>query len=553
MKYLNSVLLKSVSSIALIFMIQACENEFSEIGPGIVGTPNFEIQNKSYPITTYTKRITPFQSDGLSSNLLGYYFDPVFGSSKVNFVGQLTPNTFTPDFGETNRVLDSVVLTVPYESTEVAGDTNTYKLDSLYGGKTENDAIKLSIYKNDYYLRTFDPAGDLEDSQKYFSDGSLTQEEIIGSELEGQLLYEGNYLPSEKPIGLKEINEETGALEVTSTLDPSLRIHLYGDSVENASIPDGFWEDLILSKEDDEALSKASSFYNYFRGLYFKVEPTNAANGTLIQLNFASTNANVKLYYSYDKSTTTDGETTTTTEHKEYEMLFSGTRLNIFDTEFNSSILQAVNDTSTNAVGDDYLYLRGGEGAMAIVELFSEDEDGNTEEDQLNEFRTVDDGVTTAKRLINEAYLEFYVETTLSNSDLPQRVYLYDIENNIPLSDFFMDQTVNPNSSDSKYSHLVPLATKTDAAGITQKTYKIRITEHLNNIIIRDSTNVKLGLVVSSNVGAANTRDFKNNSVVDGVPVGTVLSPKSVILHGNNTPDATKKAKLKIYYTEPNN
>jgi hypothetical protein len=78
----------------------------------------------------------------------------------------------------------------------------------------------------------------------------------------------------------------------------------------------------------------------------------------------------------------------------------------------------------------------------------------------------------------------------------------------------------------------------------------------LNNIIIDDSTNVKLGIVVSSNVGAAATKGFQNgidigNTIIEGVPTGTILSPKSVILHGNNSPDPTKRAKLNIYYTEP--
>jgi hypothetical protein len=106
----------------------------------------------------------------------------------------------------------------------------------------------------------------------------------------------------------------------------------------------------------------------------------------------------------------------------------------------------------------------------------------------------------------------------------------------------------------------VPLKTVTNADGTEQKKYKIRLTEHLNNIIIDDSTNVKLGLVVSSNVGAANTRGFQTSidvgidsdiTTIEGVPTGTVLSPKSVVLHGNNSPVAAKRVKLNIYYTEP--
>ena len=553
MKYFNSVLFKSSCALALIFMTQSCENEFSEIGTDIVGTPGFEIKNKTYPVTTYNKKITPFQSNGLAENLLGYYYDDIFGASTVNFVGQLTPTSLTPVFGD-NTVLDSVVLTIPYNSTATTGDTTTYKLDSLYGG-TENDPVKLSVFRNNYFLRAFDPNADLDATQNYYSNGTLSQGETLGTtELEGQLLYyNSGYFPSPKPIGLKEINEETEELEVTSTIPPSLRIPLFGTTDVNASIPDEFWEDAIFSKEDDEVLSKINSFYEYFRGLYFKVEPNTADSKNLIQLNFSSASSNVTLYYTYELTTTVDGTESTTTLQGTYEMGFSGNRVNIFKNDFNTAVLDIIGDDSTDDEGDDYLYLKGGEGSMSIIELFSENENGTSGTDQLNEFREVNDGVITTKRLINEAYLEFYVETSLSSSDVPQRVYIYDLDNNLPVADFFLDQTTDATSSDSKFRHLVPLATETDANGIEQKKYKIRLTEHLNNIVVRDSTNVTLGLVVSSNVGAANTRAFQNSSDIEGVPIGTVLSPKSVILHGNNSPDVAKRVKFNIYYTEPNN
>jgi hypothetical protein len=240
-------------------------------------------------------------------------------------------------------------------------------------------------------------------------------------------------------------------------------------------------------------------------------------------------------------------------------MNFTGNRVSIFENTFDTSITDIIEDTSTDAEGDNYLYLKGGEGAMAVVELFA-DEEGYSEEDQLNEFREINDGVKTVKRLINEAYLEFYVDETQSNSetDLPNRVYIYDLENNIPVADFYIDQSTNTASSDSKFTHLVPLTSESNTDGTDLK-YKIRLTEHLNSIVIRDSTNVKLGLVVSSNVGEASSRGFQNgidlgeNTDIEGIPMGAALSPKSVVLHGNTSPVTAKRIKLNIYYTEPNN
>ena len=83
----TSISLKLACLLSVFVISNSCDNEFSEIGTGIVGTPEFEIQNKNYPIKTYNKRITPFESNKLENDLLGFYYDPVFGGSNVSFVG----------------------------------------------------------------------------------------------------------------------------------------------------------------------------------------------------------------------------------------------------------------------------------------------------------------------------------------------------------------------------------------------------------------------------------------------------------------------------------
>jgi len=91
--------------------------------------------------------------------------------------------------------------------------------------------------------------------------------------------------------------------------------------------------------------------------------------------------------------------------------------------------------------GDEKLYLKGGEGSMAIINLFNGNAQGNsTEFTQFkNDFK---DGVV-ARRLVNEAYLEFFVDQSIVQGDEPDRIYLYDIENNTPLIDYFLDQSVS--------------------------------------------------------------------------------------------------------------
>lgn len=522
-------------------LLNACEQEFSEIGTGIIGNPNIEIKLQNYPVKTYNKRITPFQSNGLPKNLLGYYSDPVFGNTTVQFLGQLTPKSYTPNFGDSPE-LDSVVLTIPYKSQKT---NEEYTIDSLYG----EDAVKLSIFKNNFFLRDFDPNSDLDQSQSYYSNGALSETEQLNSaELEGQLLFKSNYfIPSNEEITLTALNSE-GVSETTTTLTPSLRVKL-----EDTSLPENFWEDLIFSKEDSDELTNSNNFYNYFRGLYFKVEPLNPDKGNLIQLDFASSGAHVKLHYSYQTTSTTTGETTE--RQATYDMGFNGYRINLFENDFHPTILQEI-ENANEQDGDERLYLKGGEGSMAIVELFAEDQLGNDFDDFITDFKETDGDETRVKRLVNEAYLEFYIDdiATGTDPDHPNRIFVYDLNNNIPLVDYFLDATVNTQTSDSKFSHLVPISAETDDLGNESKKYKVRLTGHLNNIITKDSTNVKIGLLVSSNVGAVDMRKLQQfDEEVEVIPSGTILSPKSVIVHGSNSSDELKKVKLKVYYTEPNN
>ncbi|MCB0400041.1 MAG: DUF4270 family protein, partial [Winogradskyella sp.] len=83
--------------------------------------------------------------------------------------------------------------------------------------------------------------------------------------------------------------------------------------------------------------------------------------------------------------------------------------------------------------------------------------------------------------------------------------------------------------------------------------YKFRITEHINNLLLNDSTNVELGLAVSLNVNLE--EQFIQNQTLTAdnpnlsVPISSVLSPKGTVLHGNNTSDLSKRVYLEIYYT----
>lgn len=545
MKYSISFIIKVVSFLCITLIISACQEDYAEIGTDIINDQIINIQNQTYPIRTYNKRVLPFQSNTLPGHLIGHYFDPNFGSTTANFLGQLTPGIFEPTFGD-NTILDSVVLTIPYFSKI---EDETYSIDSLYG----NGPIKLSIYKNDFFLRNFDPASDLDESQLYFSNGSMGNSESLNfNQLEGQLLYTNEeFIPSNQEIILVT-RDDDGEILTSETLSPSLRIKL-----EN-NLPESFWETLIFEKEGSEELSSANNFYNYFRGLYFKAEQVNAESGSIFQMNFNSNDAHLKLYYTYETTSVTTNETTE--RQGVYDMRFGGNRTALFENSFNDVVQQSINNSNVND-GDSQLFLKGTEGSMAIIELFSEDENGNNFEDFITEFREIiNEGEANEeriiKRLVNEAYLEFYIDDNalFPETDFPNRIYIYDLENDVPLIDYLQDPTVDPSSSDSKFYHLAPLSFETDENGNESGKYKIRLTEHINNLIVNDLTNLTLGLCIASNISLTNTQKLLTyDETVKGIPATSILSPKGIVLHGNNTDNSLKKPKFKIYYSQPNN
>lgn len=529
MKKIHSILKNIALTIFIFAGFIACDKDFASLDSDVINPDiavNFSTGFEEYPIIAYNKNTGPVQTNGLPSSLLGFNFNPIFGTSISNFVSQMTPSAYDPTFGE-DVVLDSVVLTIPYFSrlieTDDEGDS-TYELDSIFG----DTSIKLSIFENNYFLRNFDPDSEFNDPQKYFSNGSTFSE--------GELLYEDLvFSPSEDQIVLTEIDTVTNLPIISNRLAPAIRVKLNNPN-------NTFWQDLIFNKEGEPELSNQNNFREHFRGLYFKAEATDV-NGTLMMLNFASTDAHITIYYTSEVQLS-DTDTETTITPGRFVLNFSGNQVNFFDNNF----INVPDGDEIN--GDEKLYLKGGDGFVAIINLFNGDEDGNSIE--FDQFKNdyIENGVQ--KRLVNEAFLEFYVDQAIVQGEEPDRLYLFDIKNNIPLIDYVFDQSVNATSS--KFNHLVPLQREGDEPNGQGIKYKIRITEHIKNLIINDSTNVKLGIGVTTNVASINNLELQNNTdILKVLSSGSILSPRGTVLHGNNTSNPDKNVTFKIYYTEPDN
>ncbi|MFD0990726.1 DUF4270 domain-containing protein [Mariniflexile jejuense] len=537
----------------LLASFLACDKDFSVIESNVLGeqNANFFTDSVSFQIAAYNKKLEALQINGLSSTLLGVYNDPAYGQTIASIVTQLVPSTYAPDFGD-NPVIDSVILTIPYfnriTGTNEDGSTKYTILDSLYGRKSDGSVkqFKLYIYQNKYLIRDIDPFSNTNERQNYFSkaDGTVlngsSNINFDSPSLKGNLVYAtDSIVPSSNPT---KTSIGTGTNKVTTQSAPALRIKLQNP----------FWKTAIIDQEGSSSLSSASEFSNYFRGLYFKAEPFNG-DGNMILLNLASTNANITIYYSKDSSVA--GEKT----QASYVLRFTGNILNTFNNDY--STVPFLNGDRTT--GDEKLYLKGTEGSMAVVDLFS---GANALETFLNDYRIPigngnykkdANGNYILKRLINDAQLIVYEDETMptqakyTNGDdyhKYDRLYAYDIKNNIPVDDYSSDPTVN-NTSAPYFSTYFHLGLRNTNAAVSK--YKIHLTEHLNNILLRDSTNTKLGLTLSSNVNlVGNAKILNSTDEVTSVPTVSIITPRGTRLYGtkSNVP-ANRKMKLKIFYT----
>lgn len=507
-------MLPRVGAILIIIVaLASCQEDFSAIGSEILGTeaPN-GILDDSQKIVAYSKKLSPIQSNRLPAYQLGIFNDVVYGKSKINLLTQLKMESNEPKFGE-NATVDSVFVYLPfYNKSKVEDSTTTYTLDSIYG----RSPINITISESGYFLRDLDPEGDFEEFQPYYSN----QGPLFESYLQTELTTVENFIPISEGYILRKGEKDE------SKLGPGLR----------AALPISYFQEKIVDMEGTQELRNNNNFKNYIRGLYFQVNsPSN--DGSLFI--FDASKAYVAIHYSYDKNSESEER-----EQKTFKLNFGDVVINTFENDPIPQSIQSELDNPNTVTGNENLYLRGGDGIISVVELFGNDIDDNGVPDDLELLRA-------QKLLVNEANLIFYVNQDLMNGTTsePERITIYDLKNSNVLVDYLMDPTNGLPPIDAVTSHLGRLERGSDERG---KFYKLRITNHISNLINKDSTNVPLGIVVSQNVLSRTTQKLSEplEPSIKQVPSSEVLSHQGTILYGNSATDPEKRLKLQIYYTK---
>ena len=130
----------------------------------------------------------------------------------------------------------------------------------------------------------------------------------------------------------------------------------------------------------------------------------------------------------------------------------------------------------------------------------------------------------------------------------PPRLYLYNAETNQPLYNILTETNLadNPFGIFLNYDGFLE---ESSGQGIK---YTVRITEHINNIVIRDSANATLGLTITPDlrISGVNNVLLPDNSEVP-LPASNAISPLGTVLIGSNVAaDDPKRLRLELFYTE---
>ena len=476
--------------------------------------------------------------------------------------------------------------------------------------QTQKVRWKLNVYENGYYLSAFDP-NDQSQSAKYYNDmNGLIDAQKRGagpgdvSIAGGDRLNNDNsnsnaqndqffFNKAEIVIYKRKYNTVTTQMDYLDeagnvTTDPTkyvvqerlapgiylnLNRHFFKKKVLDAAAAD---------------LYNHNTFRQYFKGLYFQMEQIAGQEGAMAMLNFN----NAKLNINYNSIS--EGQTAVTSKTL---LLSLGTgvgsaTVSLQNYSYGGSYSAGLANTANvfgnpNYGQNERLYLKGGKGSVVYLDIFGDDRengsDGDTDNDDGIEDNTADesynngipDELDLLRRkgwLINDAYLEFYVDNSSSvmgatNQEEAERIYLFDATNQKVLYDCAFDNSTSSFAKNNKYVYGGILTRDKDVSSPTYKKgikYKIRITQHINNILnssnVNINKNVKLGLCVTESVLVTSNFYFKNpltfgpgsDDDIEYFPVASIMAQQGTVLHGTHSADASKKLKLVIHYTKPN-
>ncbi len=605
MNFLNKIKFPALAGILFVLAITSCEQELTTIGDGVIGGEPFITDKAVYDVFAVNKKIEAVQTNALPLYQLGVFNDPVYGNTEAQITSQVQLTAYNPEFGDfsqseevsgenngipENEVIDSVFIYIPYlnnkidtdsdgvvdaldelpfdgtndtdgdgvaNNVEVANNTNpndvdtdgdgindnedestlgdrfpeTFKIDSIYGDRTLPFNFKVS--RSTFFLRDLDPNSNFQEAQEFFSNQQFSPT------FTEEVFYDGQVTFDDREILFVVLEDDPDTEEneigtISSKLDPGIRVKL--NATANA-----FFQENILNKEGGSELLSSSNFKEFFRGIHLSVLPSSNDFMMLLDL----TDARMDIFYSYDKEND-DDEIERAQKTLEVRLITqAGTNPitgNAINTLINEDYPATIMDRINGEENTDRIYLKGGAGSYAELELFDE---------MPSEAETIINQIKANNWIINEANLVFYIDTEAVpvDADEPPRLYMYNTETNTPL---YNPRTEN-NIADTSLGVFQNYDGIIEKSGDRGLKYTVKITEYINDIIVRDSANATLGLTISPDIRITGDNNMMlSNGVEMELPAAPVISPLGTVLIGNNVlpSNEDKKLKLEIFYTE---
>lgn len=604
MSFLNKFKFPALAGILLVVALVSCEQDLTTIGAEVIGGEPFKTDMVVYNVTAVNKKIEAVQTNQLPVYQLGVYNDPIYGKTEARITSQVQLQATNPTFGiyteddelndsdkiPENETIDSVVVHLPYftnildsdadgvpdalesgddildatndsdgdgvaNNEETANGTNplskdtdgdgvedgtdetndittfakTFELDSIYGNREQNFGLKIEA--STYFLRDLDPDSNFQDSQEYYSSQQFSPT------FTDEILFDDNSLTisnKETLFFTAQDDPDTPDVDETATVEtrfaPGFRVQLNTIGVD-------FFQRNLLDKEGSVELLSTSNFKNAFRGIHISLTPSEEEMLFFLDIS----NAQIEVYYHYDQL-----EDEVIVEEKSSFNLsllagspttgLAGNAVNTFINDAYPAEITDAMDASDNA---SRIYLKGGAGSFAEIQLFED-------EAEINQIKA-------NNWVINEAHLIFYIDQDAVGvvGQEPPRLNLYNAETNLPL----YNSGTEINGADTALGVFLNYDGIIEKSGERGLKYTVNITEHINNIIIRDSINATLGLQITSDIRITGMNNVRlDNGEDKELPASSILSPLGTILFGNGVSPAeeAKKLQLEIFYTEIN-
>ncbi len=416
----------------------------------------------------------------------------------------------------------------------------TFDLDSIYGNAEV--PFRLKVESSTYFLRDLDPNENFEQTQRYYSNQDYS--DFVGS----TVLFEGEVeIDNKQIIFYQEDNpdtedvDESTLLDTEKTLNPGIRVPLDTD----------FFQENILDKEGSVEFISQANFQSFLRGLQLSID---SSDDMMLLLDL--TDAIVFIEYDYLRNNNNDTlEDTSDDELEREEQTFRlnlitgggfapivGNAINTWETETYNSIIQ---DRIDNENDQSRMYLKGGSGVLAEINLFGEGEAG----------QAVIEEIRANNWIINEANLTFYVDReeldVAGSAYEPTRLYLHNGDNMRPLYKPGTESSV----AETPLGFYLNYDARLQKEGDKGVKYTARITEWVNDIIVRDSVNAPIRVAVSANIGVTNYLEaIDQNTEMVNHPLMTSITPVGTVIYGPlpEQEQFDKRLKLDIFYTEAN-